>query len=182
MKKAAYYIAALAAVMVIGLGITGCGKKEGTETKTVDIEKIHTAVKEAYGEDYIPNMPYDSQMFTDVFGVTEDMYDSYIAEGPMISTNVDTFIAVDAKEGKGEAVEEALNKYRTYLQEESMQYPMNMPKVQAASVVRHGDYVFFVMLGIIPMDTLDEGDEASLKKAEENNQIGLDVIDSYFQE
>lgn len=183
MKKTVCLIVALTAAIVLG----GCSKGEQSpqdtteEAVVVDIEEIHKAVQDAYGEDYIPNMPYDAQLFSDIFGVTDEMYDSFIAEGPMISTNVDTFVAVDAKDGKGEEVEEALNQYRTHLQEDSMQYPMNMPKVQAASVVRHGDYVFFVMLGVIPMESLDEGDEAALQAAQENNQIALDVIDGYFK-
>ena len=32
-----------------------------------------------------------------------------------------------------------------------MQYPMNVSKIQASQVVRHGDYVFFVMLRSDPM-------------------------------
>ena len=41
--------------------------------------------------------------------------------------------------------EKALTSYRDYLINDSLQYPMNVPKVNASSVLREGDYVFFVI-------------------------------------
>ena len=61
----------------------------------------------------------------------------------MISVHLDTFVALKAKEGKGGEVEKLLADYRTRFVEDSMQYPMNISKVQASEVVRHGDYVFY---------------------------------------
>jgi len=99
----------------------------------------------------------------------------------MISTFVETFIGVKAKEGKGEEAEKALNTYRDQLVNDTMQYPMNVAKIQASQVIRHGDYVFFVMLGAPSDEAMEEGDEAALKSAAENNQIAVDIIDGYFK-
>ena len=156
---------------------------EATEEtkKEVNLEEVHTAVKEAYGEMYIPSMAYDDQVMNDLFGIGSDLYDSYIGEGPMMSIHVDCFVAIDAKEGKGEEVEELLNAYRTDLVENSMQYPMNVPKVNASEVVRHDDYVFFVMLGTPSDEALESGEEEALASAQENNQIAIDVINGFFQ-
>ena len=60
-----------------------------------------------------------------------------------------------------------------------MTYPMNVAKVQSGKVVRYGDYVFFVMLGDYD-DRTDVTEEDNLKFAEEQTQIGLDVIASFF--
>ncbi len=97
----------------------------------------------------------------------------------MISAHVDTFIAIKAKEGKGEEVEKALTSYRDYLINDSLQYPMNVPKVNASSVLREGDYVFFVMLGQIKDDMAEEED--MLKQAQESNQLAIDAIKKFFE-
>jgi len=94
-----------------------------------------------------------------------------------MSAHVDTFIGIKAKEGKADAVEADLNAYRDNVVENSMQYPMNEEKVKASEVVRKGDYVFFVMLGQIPDETIT--DTATFAK--EQMQIGLDKIEELFK-
>lgn len=180
-------------IAVLSLLLAGCGQNGGngggqtTEVQTtaepesqvkVDLSEIHEAVKAVYGEAYIPSMEMDSQYISDLFGVTEDLYDEVIAEGPMISVHVDIFAAFHAKEGQGQKIEDSLNAYQKDLRENSMQYPMNMPKVEASQVVRHGDYVFFVMLGEVDPDAADE--EAMLKGAKESNQLAVDAINGFF--
>ena len=116
----------------------------------------------------------------ELFGINSDLYDSFIAEGPMISVHVDTFVAVKAKEGKGEEVAQHLNDYRDSQLNGAMQYPMNLPKIEASQVVRHGDYVFFVMLGTPSEEAEAQGEEAALESAKENTQIAIDIIDGFF--
>lgn len=188
MKKRMYVIAA-AAVMLM---VSGCKAKTNTETtppanqettvaKEINLDDIHAKVKEAYGDNYIPSMSYDEQMMEDLFGLKKDLYDSYIAEGPMISTHIDNFVAVKAKDGKGEEVQKVLDDYRESMVTDSMQYPMNQAKVQTSEVVRHGDYVFFVMLGTPSMEAEEKGAEATLESSKEVNQIAIDVINGFFE-
>lgn len=141
------------------------------------LESVYTAVKEVYGEDYLPNMRLDAETVTSTFGLNTDLYEEVVAEVPMISFNVDTFVAVKAKEGKAEEVKKVLEDYRNSLVESSMQYPVNVPKIQASRVDVYGDYVFYTMLGVVPMEVQEQGDEAILKAAEENNQKAIDVIE-----
>lgn len=158
---------------------TSSGSTEDNGAQSTDgaITAIHQAVKDAYGDEYYPNMPVEDEMFEDTFGVSLDDVDDYVAEMPMISVNVDTFVAIKAKSGKADAVEEALNAYRDKLVNDTMQYPSNLPKIQGSKVYKQGDYVFFIMLGEIPMEVLDESDEAAIKAAEENNQKAIAAID-----
>ena len=151
-----------------------------TAAKEISLDEIHAAVKEAYGENYIPSAAFDEQGMKELFGINSDLYDSFIAEGPMISVHVDTFVAVKAKEGKGEEVAQHLNDYRDSQFNGAMQYPMNLPKIEASQVVRHGDYVFFVMLGTPSEEAEAQGEEAALESAKENTQIAIDIIDGYF--
>ena len=55
---------------------------------------------------------------------------------------------------------------------------MNMAKVKASEVIRHGDYVFFLMLGTY--DTSIEDENAALEAAKEANKIGVDVVNGFF--
>lgn len=143
------------------------------------LSQIHQAVKDAY-ENYIPSAPYDQAAISELFGVSQDLYNSFIAEGPMISAHVETFVGIAAKEGKGEAVEAALSEYRDSLLSDTLQYPMNLVKIQASQVVRHGDYVFFVMLGSPTPKAEEQGEEQALESAKENNQLAVSIIDSFF--
>lgn len=167
----------------------GCGKKDdnvsdsnNNQDVTVDettFDKVVQGIKDEYGDDYIPSMKMDDQMFADATGVNMDNVEKYYAETPMISAQVDTFIAVQAKEGKGEEVEKELNAYRDRLVNDTMQYPMNVAKVQSSEVVRHGDYVYFVMLGKFNEDE-NADDKSALEFAKAETKRGLDKIASFF--
>lgn len=146
--------------------------------QTASVAAIVAAVKAAYAESYIPSMAYSKEEISEKFGLTEDMYDDIIAEGPMISTQVDTFIAVHAKPNKTADIETALNNYRQSLIDDTMQYPMNQIKIQASVVESLGDYVFFIMLGEIPTAIEEQGEEETLKYAQQENQIAIDTIKS----
>ena len=177
--------ASLAFASLTGCSSSSAGKEPaGQETEAavnVSLDDVLNKIKESYGEGYIPNTPMDDQMLNDVIGLSPELCESYVAEMPMISTFVETFIGVKAKEGKGDDVEKALTEYRERLVGDTMQYPMNVSKIQASQVVRHGDYVFFVMLGGPYDAAMEQGDEAALKSAEENNKIAIDVIDGFFK-
>lgn len=169
-------IAAIAALTACsGKNTEGDNPSEGQQIKEVPVTEIQTVVKEAYGEDYIPNMPYDETALLDVFGIDKGWCEEYLAEGPMISAQVDTFVAVKAKNGKTDDVEQALNKYRDSLVEDTLQYPANQVKIQASQVVTYGNYVFFIMLGNISMDIEEE--EAMLTAYSEENQKAVVAIE-----
>lgn len=186
MKLKKVIIAGMLAVMAVGITACSSDDKDNNEEETkaavnVELTDIRDAVKEAYGEDYIPNMEYDNVFINETLGLSEEDYEKIVAEGPLVSFNIDTFIAVKAKEGKADTVEEKLNGYRDYLINDSMMYPVNAVKIQASKVIRHGDYVFFVCLGVIDTSTEEKGDEEILKEAQEKNNIAVDVIDGFFE-
>lgn len=160
----------------------GAGNESQMQWKTdVELSDVLEAVKQAYGNDYIPGMDYDAQAMEELFGIGKDQYEAFFAQGPMISVHVDTFIGVQAKAGQADAVEQALLDYQKQLIENSMQYPMNLAKVNASEVVRYGDYVFFVMLGTPDAEAEEKGEEEALESAKVNNQIGIDAIEGCFR-
>lgn len=159
-------------------------KPEGETTKPQEpvkkeysIKDVHNIIKNTYGENYYPNVEVPKEALTDLYGLNVDDIEEYIAEQPMISANIDTFIAIKAKEGKGESVAAALSSYKNNLVN-GMMYPSNMPKAQAAQVVRHDDYVFLVMLGAA--GELEADEETQNKFAKEQVAKGVSAINSYF--
>lgn len=190
--KVALLVLAAAASMNLLTGCKGGGAGEPSgpvaesgsqaQWKTdVELTDVLEAVKQAYGDDYIPSMDYDEQAMEDLFGIGKEQYEAFFAQGPMISVHVDTLIGVKAKAGQADAVEQALLGYQKSLIENSVQYPMNIVKVNASEVVRYGDYVFFVMLGSPDAQAEEKGEDEALKSAKENNQIGVDAIEGCFR-
>lgn len=161
-------IITLGLITALSLSImVGCSKKENTTgAASGQLTNVHEAVKKAFGESYVPSMPYDDVQLEEMFGVKKDLVKEFIAEGPMMSVHVDTFVGIEAKEGKADEVEAALKSYREKLISDSMQYPMNLPKIEASEVQKIDNYVFFMILGEIPMDAETEEDQLAAAKAE----------------
>lgn len=137
-------------------------------------------IKDAYGEDYLPNMPIDSELLESIYGISPDMYVEYSGEAPMISAHVDTVIIVKAADGKQGDVKAALEAYRSSQVEQSMMYPMNVAKVNASKVEAEGDYVAFLMVGQID-EREDVSDDERATFAEEQVQKAVDVFHNYFK-
>lgn len=144
---------------------------------TEQIQEIYEAVKKAYGEAYWPNMQVQGETtyMSETYGLDESWYDAAVAEISMISANVDTFIIIHATEGNLENVQKALTKYQDYLKNDSMQYPMNLPKVQGSRLETVGNYVCFMMLGQVD-ETAYDSDEEMITAFSELNQIAVDEI------
>lgn len=141
-----------------------------------DLQNLRTAVVDVLGENYWPNMTVESDELAEVYGITEDMYDDYLAEVPVISTNVDTLIIVKAKEGKAGAVEEALDAYRDNMVNSTSEYPMNSGKLQASRIETFQDYVCFVQLGADVVDAMEQGEDAVVNQCQEENEKALEAI------
>ena len=123
-------------VLLMVLPVIGCAAEAA---KVVNLEDVHKAVKEVMGDDYFADMPLEQAAFVDMFNVSADDIEAFIAEIPGFSLGVDVFVAIKAKAGQGEAVEKALQDWRTFQVEEGFQYPMNMTKVKASQVVRRAN-------------------------------------------
>ena len=142
----------------------------------VSMEDLKEAVVEMLGENYWPNMAADEGILSELYGISEDMYDDFLAELPMISTNVDTMIIIKAKEGQVDAVEAALNDYRDRMVNDGFQYPMNIGKIQASRIETFGNYVCFIQLGGEVTDLLEQGDDVVIAHCQEENEKALDAI------
>lgn len=195
MKK----ILALFLTMAMVVSLTACSKKqensgeslpeEGSASEDASFDESATdygagvtmaelkeALVNSLGEDYWPDTEIPEDMLKDIYGISTDMYEEYYGETPMISTNVDTVLIVKAKEGQVEAVEDALNTYRDAMVSDTLQYPMNVGKIQASRIESFGQYVCFVQLGADTMEALDHGDDAVIEQCQQANEQALEVI------
>lgn len=147
------------------------------ENQTSELKNIRQTLVEVLGENYWPNTEISAEYLED-YGLSADMYEDFYGEMPMISTNVDTVIVVQAKEGQVAAVEEVMNKYRDNLVNDTMQYPMNVGKIQASRIETFGNYVCFVQLGADTTEIYGEdGDEeAVIKHCQEQNELAIEAI------
>ena len=118
-----------------------------------ELDKARNEIVKWYGNTYYPNVKvhedeaYLETYLADTLKIENSWVDELIIEVPMISVNADTLILINPSEGNAEKVLKALQDYKTYLIEESRQYPMNEPRVKTAAVEQVGDYVCFSVLG-----------------------------------
>ncbi|WP_352399753.1 DUF4358 domain-containing protein [Anaerotignum sp.] len=184
MKKNTLFILGLAAILTMGIA-TGCGNSGTVDSGSTNngeqvsvesglISTFHEAIRNAYGDNYLPNTQLDEESFTQKYGVDKSNVKNFLAEIPMIGTFVDTLVIVETQEGKADAVEASLNEYRDVLLADTMQYPMNLAKINSSVVYRVDEYVFFIMLGAI--DEENEEESAQLSFAQDEVQKAIDAI------
>lgn len=175
MKK--YVVVLLVALLFLG----GCSKIGISDEDSISIlDKTVAKIKEAYGDDYGPNMELSKDQLEEVYSITMDNVSYFIAEGSMMTNSTDMLIGLIAKDGKVNEVQQEVEAYREYLLNDSFQYPMNMPRIQASEVIVNENIVFFIVLGKID-DREDVSEEELLAFATEQTQIAVDVIQSNQQ-
>lgn len=162
--------------------LAGCGSKEESQEGTaasfrndVAPQAIVEAVAADLGEDYWANTEIPAEFLSDIYGVSADMYEEAYAQMPMISTNIDTLIVVKANEDSVADVENALNTYKEAMAQDTFQYPVNIPKIQASEVATYGNYVCFVQLGADMNGEMDDT-EVMITACQEMNARALEVI------
>lgn len=165
---------------------------ETPEGVSVSMEDVVNTMKNTYGENYLPSMALDQESFNMMVGLTSDMYDEFFAEMPMMSMHVDSLFVVKTQDV--DAVKTVFETYRQGLIEDTMQYPMNVPKIQNSAVYVNGDYVIFYMLGGYTTETVEvtEGmTDEEILNAEEAIQnayylsqmnLGKNALDKLFED
>ena len=147
------------------------------DNQTSDLKNIRAAVVGVLGENYWPNTEIPPE-YLEEYGLTAQMYEDFYGEKPMVTTNVDTLIVVQAKDGQVAAVEDVLTHYRETLVQDTEQYPMNVSKIQASRIETFGNYVCFVQLGAdtTRMFGEDSDEEAVIKHCQEQNELAIEAI------
>lgn len=189
-KKSMALIAALIVTVggLVAVSATGCSQKNqsGTDAEPVqnspEPDAVYEAVKAAYGENYLPNMRLTDEEIEVRYGISSDLYSSAIAEVPMISTQIDELVLIKANdEAARDTIEEALTAFQNVLKEDTFQYPANQLKIQASQVYVKGDYVCFIMLGVLDNETAQQADEGKVIEAyKAENEKAVKAIEKLF--
>ena len=189
-KKSMALIAALIVTVggLVAVSATGCSQKNqsGTDAEMVqnspEPDAVYEAVKAAYGENYLPNMRLTDEEIEVRYGISSDLYSSAIAEVPMISTQIDELVLIKANdEAARDTIEEALTAFQNVLKEDTFQYPANQLKIQASQVYVKGDYVCFIMLGVLDNETAQQADEGKVIEAyKAENEKAVKAIEKLF--
>lgn len=149
---------------------------------TEEMEAVKTAVIAYLGEDYWPNAAMYPEILESLIGITPDMYEDYLAEMPMISVNVDMLIVVKALEDQVDTVEQILLDYYDKNVNQTMMYPQNVGKIQAARVECIGNYVVFAQLGADTTEISEDGDqEVIIAHCQEVNDQVIEIISNVIQ-
>lgn len=188
----------LAAVMEIGSGLSGLytgvpllgdaveasmDTFTGTFTETVQAaapsaSKLASAVKKVYGENYLPNMKLTKSEIKDRYAVASSWYASAYAEVPMMSAHVDELVIFKAKNASSKKkIVKALKNYQAKLKKDTMQYPMNLLKIQGCQVYTNENYVCFFMLGQVSQSVQENGtDEQIIKAYQQQNKKAANAV------
>lgn len=100
--------------------------------------------------DAIPDLslsPIDEQMLTEMYHVNMDDVEEFYGETSMINVHAFDFVVVKAKEGRADAVKEALETRKQDLINEFARYPVNNNDVSTknAQVLVKGNYVILLV-------------------------------------
>ncbi|MCI8585079.1 MAG: DUF4358 domain-containing protein [Lachnospiraceae bacterium] len=171
----------LTAVMAAVCLLFGCGrvdaeKEEPGYRDDVSAQALVEAVAQDLADEYWPDSTLAPEFLEDWYGISDEMYEEYYGQTPMISANVDTLIVVKAREDHLNEVEQALTAYRESVIKDTFQYPMNIPKIQASQIRTFGKYVCFVQLGGF-MEGIEDDEEAAIEVCRKMNEQALSVME-----
>ena len=141
------------------------------------LDELKVVIVDTIGSgNYYPDMSIEPDQLEEIFGITSDMYDDYLAEVCADGTNVDTLLIIKAKDDKVETVQEAMFAYREAKEEATLEDSRNIGKVKASRIETNGNFVSFVQLGGDITAALEVGESAVIEQCLQMNELVLEVI------
>lgn len=141
------------------------------------MDDLKDAVVEILGENYWPDTLLSAEELAERTGISENMYDDYLAEYQRAEAGIDMMILISAKENEIETIEEYLNDYREILLKIYEQQPQNKAKVFASRIEIIDNYVCYVQLGADISVLEDRGEDEMVSYCQQENERALDIIE-----
>lgn len=141
------------------------------------MDDLKDAVVGILGENYWPDTLLTAEELAERTGVSENMYEDFMAEYQHTEAGIDMMILVKAKPGEVENVERYLNEYRDVLLKIYEQQPQNEAKVFASRIETIDDYVCYVQLGANIASLEKQGEEKMIAYCQQENERALDIIE-----
>ncbi len=144
---------------------------------TGPMDDLRDAVVEILGENYWPDTLLSAEELVERTGISENMYQDFLAEYQRTEAGIDMMILVEAKEDEIENVEEYLNEYREVLLNIYEQQFQNEAKVYASRIETIDNYVCYVQLGADISVFNDEEFDEMVAFCQQENERALDIIE-----
>lgn len=153
------------------------------KAKTPSVKKIRKAITDLLGENYLANMSLTKDEIKERFGLQPSWYTDVIAEIPMMTAHVDTLVIAKAKnKNTKKKIKKQLTDYRNILINDTLQYPMNLLKIQASKVYVKNDYVSFLLLGHVDSSSEETStEEQIIEEYKAEIKKITDTINSLFK-
>lgn len=141
------------------------------------MDELKNAVVEIIGEKYWPDTMLNAEELAERTGISENMYDDFLAEYQRTEAGIDMMILIKAKEGEVETVEEYLNEYREVLLKIYEQQPQNKAKVFASRIETIENYVCYIQLGADIASFESKGNDEMISYCQQENERALDILE-----
>lgn len=142
-----------------------------------EVNDLRDLVAGLLGENYWPDTLFSGEELSERTGISEEMYDSFLAEYQHTGAGIDRMILIEAKEDQIENIENYLNEYRDVLLQIYEQQPQNKAKVFASRIETIDCYVCFVQLGADLSALKEKGEDEMIRHCQEENERALDIIE-----
>lgn len=139
--------------------------------------ELKEAVVDIVGENYWPDTMLTEEEFAERTGISDNMYDSFMAEYQRSEAGIDMMILVKAKEDSVSDVEKNLNEYRELLLKIYENQPQNEAKVFASRIETIQNYVCYVQLGADITHLKDQGKEEMVAYCQQENERAIDIME-----
>lgn len=144
---------------------------------TGPMDEYKDAVVDILGENYWPDTLLTSEELAERTGISDDMYDSFLAEYQHTEAGIDMMILIKAKDGQTEKIENYLNEYREVLLKIYEQQPQNKAKVFASRIETIDNHVCYVQLGADITSLENKGEDEMIAYCQQENERALDIIE-----
>lgn len=141
--------------------------------------ELKEAVADMIGENYWPDTLLSGEELAERTGISENMYNNFMAEYQRAEAGIDMMILIEAKEDSIPDVEKYLNDYRELLLKIYENQPINEAKVFASRIETIQNYVCYVQLGA-DMAGLAEADaerEKMVEYCQQENERAIDIME-----
>lgn len=150
----------------------------GSKYKIVGpMDELKDAVMDILDSNYWPDTLLSSEELAERTGISENMYDDYMAEYQHTEAGIDMMIIVKAKEGQIQTVEQYLNEYRDLLLNIYSNQLQNKAKIYASRIETIENYVCYIQLGADISSLEKQGNDAMISHCQQENERALYIIE-----
>ena len=144
---------------------------------TGPMDDLKDAVVGILGDNYWPDTMLTAEELAERTGISENMYEDYLAEYQHTQAGIDMMILIKAREEEVENVENYLSQYREILLRIYEQQPHNESKVFASRIEVIDNYVCYVQLGADITSLNEQDSEKMVAHCQHENERALDIIE-----